>query len=182
MSDLEHDTRVEGEADVYHANVSPAWEIWGPNGGYLGVIALRAAGKVARIPRPVSFDCHFVRPARLSELKLDVVALHLGRQAESIRVSASQEGKLQAQLSAQNVLDQAKSLATSWQEQLDVAKTDPTKDPSYRLLRDQLALQLLGARTTAQQGLFLAASALGYEVNMSLSGLTGAVLGTESGT
>ena len=60
-SDLEHATRVEGDSGSYHARLSEDWEIWGPNGGYLAAIALRAAGDVvAEIERPASFYCHFL--------------------------------------------------------------------------------------------------------------------------
>ena len=59
-SDLEHATNVEAENDRYVAHLSEDWEIWGPNGGYLAAIALRAAGLVAQIQQPASFYCHFL--------------------------------------------------------------------------------------------------------------------------
>ncbi len=59
-SDLEQATRVEGDAGRYHARLSDEWEIWGPNGGYLAAIALRAAGELAEIRQPASFYCHFL--------------------------------------------------------------------------------------------------------------------------
>ena len=33
--DFERDTAVHGENGRYRARVSQAWEIWGPNGGYI---------------------------------------------------------------------------------------------------------------------------------------------------
>ena len=65
MGDLERDTRLVGEKGRYTATLSRDWEIWGPNGGYLAAIALRAAGAEAAIQRPASFTGHFfvgVRP------------------------------------------------------------------------------------------------------------------------
>lgn len=91
--DFEGHTRVVEHEGRYRATVSRAWEIWGPNGGYLATIALRAAGKAARIQRPASIYCHFIRTARFDSLDLEVTPVHLGRNAESIRVSASQDGK-----------------------------------------------------------------------------------------
>ena len=44
MGDFEADTRLEGENGRYRASISRDWEIWGPNGGYVAAIALRAAG------------------------------------------------------------------------------------------------------------------------------------------
>ncbi len=45
MGDFEIDTRVEGEKGRYKATLSRAWELWGPSGGYVAAIALRAAAK-----------------------------------------------------------------------------------------------------------------------------------------
>ena len=47
MGDLAADTAVEPLGDGrYRASVSRDWEIWGPMGGYIASIALRAAGAV----------------------------------------------------------------------------------------------------------------------------------------
>ena len=66
MGDFEVDTRLErtrGSHNHFSATLSEDWKIWGPNGGYVAGIALRAAGLVAEVPRPVSFACHFLRTA-----------------------------------------------------------------------------------------------------------------------
>ena len=45
MGDLGVDTAVEALGDGrYRAHVSRDWEIWGPEGGYIASLALRAAG------------------------------------------------------------------------------------------------------------------------------------------
>lgn len=94
MGDFERDTQVEGGNGRYTARLDPDWEIWGPNGGYLAAIALRAAGAEAAIPRPALFSCHYLRVADFEPVDLDVVALRRGRRSESFRVSMSQRGKL----------------------------------------------------------------------------------------
>ena len=91
--DLELDTRVYGERGKYRAFVSPAWEIWGPNGGYMASIALRAAAAESYLKHPTSLYCHFLRPARFDWIDAEVSVLQRGRRAESIRVSLSQAGK-----------------------------------------------------------------------------------------
>jgi acyl-CoA thioesterase-2 len=93
MGSLDEDTRVAGADGRYRAVVSPAWEVWGPNGGYVAAIALRAAGAEARIPRPVAFAAHYLSVARFAPVDLHVVAVHRGRRSESLRVSMTQEGK-----------------------------------------------------------------------------------------
>lgn len=92
-SDLERATRLEAAAKGYRAELSREWEIWGPNGGYLATFALRAAGQVAQIARPVSFYCHFLSSPQLASVELDVRALKQGRRAESFAVEMSQRGK-----------------------------------------------------------------------------------------
>jgi acyl-CoA thioesterase II len=93
MGRLDDDTRLEGEAGRYRATLSRDWEIWGPNGGYLAVIALRAAGAEARVRRPVSFAAHYLSVARFAPVDLEVTALHRGRRSESLRVSMRQEDR-----------------------------------------------------------------------------------------
>lgn len=90
---LELATRVEGGAGTYTAALSPRWEIWGPNGGYLAAIALRAAGAEAAIKNPATFYCQFLRVARFEAIDASVSVVQSGRRSESIRVSLTQAGK-----------------------------------------------------------------------------------------
>ncbi|HZV75649.1 MAG TPA: thioesterase family protein [Conexibacter sp.] len=92
-ADLERATRVLGADGRYVAQLSDEWEIWGPNGGYLAAIALRAAGKVAQIQRPSSFYCHFLSSPSFEAVQLDVTVLKQGRRAESLQVAMTQEGR-----------------------------------------------------------------------------------------
>jgi acyl-CoA thioesterase II len=92
-SDLEQATRVERKDGGHLARLSDAWEIWGPNGGYLAAIALRAAGDVAQIDRPTSFYCHFLSSPEFDVVELDVKLLKRGRRAESFAVEMTQRGK-----------------------------------------------------------------------------------------
>jgi acyl-CoA thioesterase-2 len=93
-ADLDESTRVEvGEGDRLTARLSSAWEIWGPNGGYLAAIALRAAATRAQIPQPVSFYCHFLASAAFDVVDLDVTVLRAGRRSEALAVHMTQDGK-----------------------------------------------------------------------------------------
>ena len=93
MGDFELDTRVRGEAGRYRATLSEDWRIWGPNGGYLAAIALRAVGCEARIARPASFHAHFLSVGRFADVELEVEAVRLGKRSESFRVRMLQDGK-----------------------------------------------------------------------------------------
>lgn len=53
---------------------------------------------------------------------------------------------------------------------------NPLNDPSYRLLRDRQALQLLDLRAAAQRQLLLVGRALEYEINQPIDTLAGSVL------
>ena len=91
--DLAADTEVrpvDPEAGRYAADVSQAWEIWGPMGGYVAGIALRAAGAASPFARPASFSCHYLGVAAFAPVDIEVVALRAGRQAASHRVSITQ--------------------------------------------------------------------------------------------
>jgi acyl-CoA thioesterase len=93
MGDFSLDTRVEGEGGRYRAVLSEEWRVWGPNGGYVAAIALRAAGAEARIQRPVAFAAHFLSIARFEPVEIEVTAVQRGRRSESLRVSMRQQGR-----------------------------------------------------------------------------------------
>ena len=50
-------------ADGSEATLSADWEIWGPCGGYVAALALRAAGAESPFARPASFFCHYLSVA-----------------------------------------------------------------------------------------------------------------------
>jgi acyl-CoA thioesterase len=89
---LDAATELEGDDGVYAARLSDAWEIWGPSGGYLAALTLRAAGRIARIPRPVSYYCHFLSPPEFDRIELAVEGVKRGRRSESLAVRMTQGG------------------------------------------------------------------------------------------
>jgi acyl-CoA thioesterase len=93
MGDLAVDTGIQGSEGRYQARLSRDWEIWGPNGGYLAVIALRAAGAHTPLRRPATFSCHFLGVADFDVVDLDVRTVRESRRAASIAVSMTQAGK-----------------------------------------------------------------------------------------
>ncbi len=94
MGDLFEDTAVtpvEGRAGEFTVRPHEDWAAFGPNGGYLAAIALRAAGAASQFERPASFGCHYLGPADFSPLQISVQRVFAGRRAESLRVSMTQK-------------------------------------------------------------------------------------------
>lgn len=90
-------------------------------------------------------------------------------------------GVLQAKLSLGNAIERAKALHEERGRALSAVSGSPATDPSYRLLRDSLALSAVRSRADAQRSLYLAGRALEYEIDTPLDGLSGAVIAASSG-
>lgn len=95
MANLLVDSDVESLGDGrYRAELSPAWAVWGPYGGYVAAIALRAGLAESRFTRPASFQCHFLTVAEFGPVDLVVTSLGGGKRAESLRVDLHQGDRL----------------------------------------------------------------------------------------
>src|SRR5271169_5332622 len=97
MADFLEDTGIEsisGEPGRYRAELSPKWAVWGPNGGYVAAIALRAAMAESRASRPASFQCHFLAVGEFAPVDIHVVSIGGGKRAESLRVEIMQQDRL----------------------------------------------------------------------------------------
>jgi acyl-CoA thioesterase-2 len=77
----------------YRAVLSPEWDVWGPLGGYLAAIAMRALGAGSAWRRPASFQCLFLSVARFGEVEIEVVPLRCGRRSQALAVSVTQQGR-----------------------------------------------------------------------------------------
>ncbi len=94
MGDLSIDTALEPLGDGrFRARLSREWEIWGPMGGYVAAVALRAAGATSPFDRPATFYCHYLGVADFDTVDLEVTTLRSGRTAISQRVSMHQGGR-----------------------------------------------------------------------------------------
>lgn len=90
---LDEDTAVTATGSGrFSASLSPDWNIWGPNGGYVASVALRAAAAASEFTRPASIMCHFLSSARFDAVALTVETLRRAKRAEALRVSMTQEG------------------------------------------------------------------------------------------
>lgn len=94
MGDLGVDTAVTAVSDGrYGATLDAEWEIWGPMGGYVAAVALRAAGAEAEGRRPAAFSCHYLGVADFGPVDLRVETRKGGRSATSQRVELAQDGR-----------------------------------------------------------------------------------------
>jgi acyl-CoA thioesterase len=101
MGDLAQQTAVtpapghDPDPGTHHftATVHDDWEIWGPEGGYVAAIALRAAGAVSPFARPASFFCHYLAVAAFAPVDLTVTTRRAGRTVLSQRVEMTQDGR-----------------------------------------------------------------------------------------
>ena len=95
MGDLGKDTAVElMEAGRYRGRLSQDWEIWGPNGGYIASVALRAAAAHAELPRPASFSCQYLAVGNFDDVDAHVVTTRRTKRAEAVTVELHQGERL----------------------------------------------------------------------------------------
>ncbi len=117
MGDLAVDTAVERTGEnTFTATPSPDWDIWGPNGGYLASLALRAAGEVSGRARPATLSAHFVGAgSSASPVDIEVAVNRATRVATSLTVQLRQEGR-------------PWMVATVWGVDADLAGLEPLAD------------------------------------------------------
>jgi acyl-CoA thioesterase-2 len=92
VGDLARDTSVQAvDVGIYRTRFSRDWEIWGPNGGYVASVALRAAGAHSRFDRPASLVGHYLGVGDFDrDVDITVTTLRAAKRAESLRVSVAQ--------------------------------------------------------------------------------------------
>lgn len=92
MSELGSDTAVEFVEDGrYRTRLSQDWEIWGPNGGYISAIAMRAGAAHAALPRPASFSCQYLAVGNFDDdVHAFVETTRRTKRAESVAIRLEQ--------------------------------------------------------------------------------------------
>ncbi|MEQ8842882.1 MAG: thioesterase family protein [Acidimicrobiales bacterium] len=96
MADLAHDTSVvttdRAESFTHFtADISAEWAIWGPMGGYIASIALRAAGEHCGRARPASINANFLAAAAFAPVTVQATTLRTTRVATCVRVTVVQD-------------------------------------------------------------------------------------------
>ena len=125
MGDLGVDTAVEPAGEGrFTRTLSRDWEIWGPNGGYIAAVCLRAAGAACGLARPASLACHFLSVARFEPVDLDVQVLRATKRTAAVRVHMSQDGAPVAEATVWAVADDL--------DGYDWTEPDPPEVPHWR--------------------------------------------------
>lgn len=94
MASLADHTALEHIGDnVFRATLHEDWAVWGPNGGYLATIALRAAGAARPESRPASISCQFAAVPAFADVDIVVRAVRGTRRARALQVEMTQNGK-----------------------------------------------------------------------------------------
>ncbi len=101
MGDLAVDTELtidernsNDDTTLSSVVLSRDWEIWGPNGGYLAAIALRAAGQRSGRARPASLVGHFLGVASFEvPIEIRATTQRTAKVATSVHVQLVQLGK-----------------------------------------------------------------------------------------
>src|SRR5436190_20823629 len=93
MGDLEVETRLTGGDGHWTADLDPSWAIWGPCGGYIAAVLLRAVGAHSDFPRPATLSVSFFGVARFEPVDVHAETLQAGRRSQAIRVWMTQGGR-----------------------------------------------------------------------------------------
>jgi acyl-CoA thioesterase len=124
MGDLAIDAAVSGGDGRYSAKLSPEWAAWGPNGGYVAAVLLRAALSHGGFPRAASISCHFLSVGRFADVEVETVTLRRTRRAESVRAVMTQDGSPVAEAMVWLVADDLEGLAHDTSRMPDVPDPD----------------------------------------------------------
>lgn len=132
MAQLEPASRVARPASGLTATFDPDWNIWGPIGGYVAAIALRAVGCVApEGHRPISFSCQFLARGENGPVAISVAPLKSGSTA-CYAVTLRQNDKV---VLASQIWTTAKTAGPS---QLSMAMPDVAAPETLDLFATQL--------------------------------------------
>jgi acyl-CoA thioesterase len=86
-------TAVERRGKRCAARLDPDWFIWGPFGGYLAALTLRALALHRSHRRPATFSCEYLNVGVAGPVDIGVTRVKAGRRAECLSARLTQAGK-----------------------------------------------------------------------------------------
>src|SRR5262245_29588106 len=93
MGNFAEATGVEGSQGSYKAQLDPDWFAWGPFGGYLAALAVRAISCESGVQKPATFSGLFLSVGQPGPVEIQVTALKRAKRAEALRATLLQNGK-----------------------------------------------------------------------------------------
>ncbi len=94
MDDFREATKLERiEEHVWQGNLYQDWALWGPAGGFLTAIALRAVGEATEFNRPVSLSCQFLSVAQFAPVQIAVKSIRAGKRSQAFAVEMHQQDR-----------------------------------------------------------------------------------------
>ncbi|MGC4070800.1 MAG: hypothetical protein QM784_40225 [Polyangiaceae bacterium] len=152
----------------------------------MAILSMRRTSlDVARQDLQTAQQMHFEEQAAEGE-RLDAQAniekqnIDLAQYAVHIRQALLDQAT--ASIALSNGLAEAQMLLDERAQAETVGNLNPSIDPAFRIVRNDAALRMLGARSRAQKYLFLAGRALEYEINRPIADLVKAALVTRNAT
>ena len=86
-------TAVRNDGVHHQALIDPDWFIWGPFGGYLAALAMRAMAAQSAFGKPATFSCQYLNVGKAGAVRVEVELLKRGRAAECLRATLRQDGR-----------------------------------------------------------------------------------------
>ena len=108
MGDLAADTALRpiDEAGRFRIRLTRDWETWGPNGGYLAAVALRAAAAVTAFPRPATLSCLFLGVGDFdADVEVEADVIRRTKRADAVRVRLVQDERALVEAHAWAIAD-----------------------------------------------------------------------------
>ena len=137
VGDLGIDTAVSPlGGGRWRAALSDEWNIWGPNGGYVAAICLRAAGAATGMARPATIACHYLEFGGFDEVSLKVDLLRSTKRTAAVHVQMLQSDRRLADATVWAVADD-----------LDGYAWDDTTAPAVPRPDEITALEAMGGQS-----------------------------------
>ncbi|HMA97795.1 MAG TPA: hypothetical protein VKP30_34150 [Polyangiaceae bacterium] len=130
---------------------------------------------VARQDLQTAQQMHFERQAQAAEeieAQANIQKQYIDLAQFRVHIQQGVLDTMLAQLNLANSLAEAQIALEERADALRVGQLNPARDPLFRLVRNDVAVKLFGARARAQKHLFLAGRALEYELNQAIPDVT----------
>ncbi|GAB1258524.1 hypothetical protein NBRC116494_30260 [Aurantivibrio plasticivorans] len=79
---------------LFECHIHEDWKVYGPDGGYITSILLRAVGQVSEHPFPISYFGQYLRVADFGKAQVKVECIKRGRQASAYEAQLFRNDKL----------------------------------------------------------------------------------------